>query len=77
MSNFIVGIIGLTLGVVVLSGVFIQTVKSANTTPTMVNATGGLSPGSWTSGEIALWGLLTIGGIAGMVYGTLTVFGLA
>ena len=64
MANFIVGIISLTLGVVVLSGVFITTVKGTNTT-------------GWTAGEIALWGLLTIGAIAGLVYGVLNVFGLA
>jgi len=64
MANFIVGIISLTLGVVVLSGVFVTTVKSTNTT-------------GWTSGETALWGLLTIGAIAGLVYGVLNVFGLA
>ena len=64
MANFIVGIISLTLGVVVLSGVFVTTVKGTNTT-------------GWTSGEVALWGLLTIGAIAGLVYGVLNVFGLA
>jgi len=41
MANFIVGIISLTLGVVVLSGVFITTVKGTNTT-------------GWTAGEVAL-----------------------
>jgi len=64
MANFIVGIISLTLGVVVLSGVFITTVKSTNTS-------------SWTAGEIALWGLLSIASIAGLVYGVMNVFGLA
>ena len=64
MANFIVGIISLTLGVVVLANVFISTVKGVNTS-------------TWTSGEAALWGLLTIGAVAGMVYGTLNVFGLA
>lgn len=64
MANFIVGLISLTLGVVVLSGVFITTVKDTNTT-------------GWTAGEIALWGLLSIGAIAGLVYGVMNVFGLA
>lgn len=63
MANFIMGIIGLSVGVVVLSGVFITTVKGANTT-------------GWTASELALWGLLTIVGIAGLVYGVLNVFGL-
>lgn len=64
MANFIVGIISLTLGVVVLSGVFITTVKGTNTT-------------GWSTGEIALWGLLTITAVAGLVYGVMNVFGLA
>jgi len=64
MANYIVGIISLTLGIVVMSGVFMQTIKSTNTT-------------GWGSGEIALWGLLGIAGIAGLVFGVLNVFGLA
>jgi len=63
MANFIMGIISLSVGVVVLAGVFINTVKTQNTT-------------GWTSSETALWGLLTIVGIAGLVYGVLSVFGL-
>lgn len=64
MANFMMGIISLTIGVVILSSVFISTVKSTNTD-------------SWETSETALWGLLTIAGIAGIVYGTLNVFGLA
>lgn len=64
MANFVIGIISLTIGVVVLANVFITTVKGANTT-------------GWTTSELALWGLLSIAGIAGVVYGTLSVFGLA
>ena len=64
MANFITGIISLSLGVVVLSGVFINTVKTANTT-------------SFSAGELSLWSLLSIAGIAGLVYGVLNVFGLA
>lgn len=64
MANFITGIIALTLGVVVLSGVYISTVKGVNTT-------------GWTAGESALWGLLSIAAIAGLVYGVMNVFGLA
>lgn len=64
MANFIIGIISLTIGVVVLANVFITTIKGTNTT-------------GWTSAETALWGLLTIAGIAGIVYGVLNVFGLA
>jgi len=64
MANFIMGIISLAVGVVVLSGVFISTVKTANTS-------------GWTTSELSLWGLLTIVGIAGLVYGVLNVFGIA
>ena len=63
MANFVTGIISLTIGVVVLSTVFISTVKGTNTT-------------SWTSGEVALWGLLSLCGIAGVLYGVLNVFGM-
>lgn len=77
MANMIVGIISLTLGVVVLSGVFLTTVKGTNQTATCVLANGATGECAWTAGEIALWGLLSIGAIAGMVYGVLNVFGLA
>lgn len=64
MANFLMGIISLTLGVVVLANVFISTVKTTNTS-------------TWSTGEVALWGLLTIAAIAGLVYGVLNVFGIA
>jgi len=64
MANFIIGIISLTIGVVVLANVFISTVKGVNTD-------------AWETAEVALWGLLTIAAIAGIVYGVLNVFGLA
>lgn len=64
MASMISGLIMLAIGVIVLANVFISTVKSTNTT-------------SWSAGEIALWGTLTIAGIAGMVIGTLAVFGVA
>jgi hypothetical protein len=63
MANFIAGILSLTIGVVVLANVFITTVKGANTT-------------GWTSAEISLWGLLTLVGSAGIVYGVMSVFGI-
>ena len=63
MANFVTGIISLTIGVVVLSTVFISTVKGTNTS-------------TWTSGEVALWGLLSLCGIAGVLYGVLNVFGM-
>jgi hypothetical protein len=78
MANFIMGIISLSIGIVLLSSVFITTVKAANTTNTpCYNSSGMLTTCSWSTAEIALWGLLTIVGIAGLVYGVLNVFGLA
>ena len=64
MANFIAGIISLTIGVVVLANVFIVTIKSTNTS-------------GWDSSEIALWGLLSLIGIAGIIYGVMSVFGMA
>lgn len=62
--NFIGGIINITIGAVILSSVFITTVKATNTD-------------AWTTAEVAMWGLLTLVGIIGLVYGVLQVFGLA
>ena len=63
MANMLSGIIFLSIGVVVLANVFIKTVKDTNTS-------------GWTSGETALWGVLTLAGIAGLVLGILNVFGV-
>ena len=78
MANFLVGIISLSIGVVLLSSVFISTVKAANQSyscPGANSSTDGVC--TWSTAETALWGLLTIVGIAGLVYGMLSVFGLA
>lgn len=64
MANFIAGIISITIGAVIIASVFITTVKAQNTT-------------GWTTSEVAMWGLLTLIGIVGMLYGVLNVFGLA
>lgn len=65
MANpMISGIISITLGVIMLSNVFITTVKGTNTA-------------TYTAGEVALWGVLSLGGIIGLVYGVFAVFGLA
>ena len=77
MANFLSGIISLTLGVVVLTGVFMTTVKQTNQTGNCWYANGTPYNCAWTSSEIALYGLLGIGAVAGMVYGVLNVFGLA
>lgn len=79
MTNFIIGIISLTMGIVVMANVFITTVKGTNTANGSIcyNSTGGTYACGWGAAEVALWGLLTIAGIAGIVYGTLNVFGIA
>ena len=64
MANFLGGIISLTIGVVVLANVYITTVKGTNTT-------------LFTASETAMWGLLTLCAIGGMVYGVLNLFGIA
>lgn len=65
MANpMISGIISITLGVIMLANVFIPTVKGVNTS-------------TWTTGEVALWSVLVLGGIIGIVYGTFAIFGLA
>lgn len=64
MASMISGLILLAIGVVVLASVFISTVKNTNTT-------------GWTTGEVALWGTLSIVAIASMLVGVLQVFGLA
>jgi hypothetical protein len=64
MASFIGGIISLSIGVVVLANVFITTVKGTNTT-------------TWTTSEITMFGLLTLVGIVGLLYGVLNLFGIA
>jgi hypothetical protein len=63
MASFIGGIINITIGAVILASVYITTIKSQNTT-------------GWTTAETSMWGLLTLVGIVGLVYGVLQVFGL-
>jgi len=63
MASFIGGIVSITLGAVMLANVFITVIKDTNTT-------------EWTPSEVALWGLLTLVGIIGLVVGVLQVFGI-
>lgn len=63
MANFIGGIINITIGAVILANVFITTIKDTNTS-------------TWEASEVAMWGLLTLVGIVGLVFGVLQVFGL-
>lgn len=65
MANPLVsGIIGITLGVIMLANVFMPVVKGTNTS-------------DYTTAELALWAVLGLGGIIGLVYGVFAVFGLA
>lgn len=64
MANLVRGIISMTIGVVVLANVFISVVKDTNTT-------------GWDASETALWGILSLAGIIGVVYGVFQVFNLA
>lgn len=63
MAGFIDGIISLSIGVILLATVFISTVKNQNTT-------------DFTATELTLWGLLTLMGIIGLLYGVMRVFGV-
>lgn len=61
--TFIRGIIAMSIGVILLSSVFITTVKGVNTT-------------GWSGSETAMWGLLSLMGIVGLVFGIGSVFGI-
>jgi hypothetical protein len=63
MANFIGGIISVTLGAIVLANVFMTTVHGTNTT-------------GWTASEIALWAVLGLAGVIGILFGVLNVFGI-
>ena len=80
MANFITGIISLTIGIVILANVFITTIKNTNQSYTCNanwNGSEYLSHSCpWSSAEIAMWGLITLISIAGIVYGVMNVFGL-
>ena len=62
--TFIQGIVSVSIGAVMLSSVYITTISGVNTD-------------TWSTGDAALWGVLTTIGIVGLVYGVANVFGLA
>jgi hypothetical protein len=64
IGNAIFAIISLAIVVIVLTSVFIPTVKGVNTS-------------TWSVGEIALWSVVTLVAIAGFVYNVAAAFGLA
>jgi len=63
MANFINGIIALSVGIILMANVFMTIVHDTNTT-------------SWTASEVALWTVVGLLGVVGIVYGALNVFGI-
>lgn len=63
MANFISGIITLAIAVIMMSSVYMTTVHNTNTS-------------SWTTSEVALWSVVGLIGVVGIVYGALNVFGV-
>ena len=61
--GFIGGVISLLIMAVVITDVFLPQINGTNQT-------------GWTSGEIALWGLVTLVSIAGFLYSVASIFGL-
>ena len=57
------GIISIAIGAVVMANVFIFVIKNTSTS-------------GWSGSETAMWGILTLIGILGLVVGTLQVFGI-
>jgi hypothetical protein len=62
--EFVKGIIGLAISVVVFANVYMFVLKNTSTT-------------TWNATEVAVWGLLSLIGILGLVFGVANVFGLA
>jgi len=63
MANFVGGIISLVLGIVLIANLFMPTVKGVNTD-------------AWTAGETAMWSVVGLAAIIGIVYGAFNIFGL-
>lgn len=63
MANMVMGIISITIGAVVLANVFLTTINGTNTS-------------TWGTSEVAMWGLLSLIAIVGLVYGVMNVFGI-
>lgn len=63
LGNAIFSIISLTIVVIVLTDVFLPTVKAVNQT-------------GWTGGETSLWNVVSLVAIAGFVYNVASTMGL-
>jgi len=80
MANMLTGIISITISAVILANVFIVTLKDMNQSYACTQWNGTATvPAScaWGTSEIAMWGLITLIGIVGLLYGVLSIFGLA
>ena len=62
-NSFIGGIISISIGIIMLANVFMTTVTSTNTS-------------TWSSSSVAIWGVVGLAGVVGILYGTLNVFGV-
>lgn len=63
-GNFVKAVVGLVLATVLVVNVLVPTFKGANTS-------------GWTTSEIAIFSLASLGTIAGLVYAILAAFGIA
>lgn len=63
LGNAIFSIISLTIVVIVLTNVFLPTVKDTNTS-------------GWSTGETSLWSVVSLVAIAGFVYNVAATMGL-
>jgi len=63
MASMLSGVLSLVLSVILITEVVIPTVKNANTS-------------SFSTAELAVYGLITLIAVFGLVYGTGAIFGL-
>jgi len=80
VGNFITGIISVSLGAIVLANVFVASAKGTVQdigTRCISGWNGSACLGNtFTSSEYVMWGMISLAGIIGLVYGTLSIFGL-
>jgi len=62
-NNFIGGIISISIGIIMLANVFMTTVIGTNTS-------------TWSTSQVAIWSVVGLAGVVGILYGTLNVFGV-
>lgn len=62
-NSFIGGIISISIGIIMMANVFMTTVVGTNTS-------------TWGTSSIAIWSVVGLAGVVGILYGTLNVFGV-